>query len=108
MLVRSESRTREIAIPTAIGASRGRGVPQLLTESLVLAAIGGAVGVMLGKVALMGLVSLMPTDLPNWVQFGLDGRFALFCAAVTGAAAILFGLIPALQAAAVDVQAALQ
>lgn len=107
MLVRGESRSREIAIRTAIGASRARVIRQLLTESLLLAVIGGALGVLLGKAALVGLVSLLPDTLPRWVGFSLDGRFALFCAAVTGAAAIVFGLAPALQAAAVDTRGAL-
>jgi putative ABC transport system permease protein len=108
MLVRGESRSREIAIRTAIGASRGRVVRQLLTESLLLAAIGGALGVLLGKAALIGLVAMIPTEvLPKWVGFSLDGRFALFCAAVTGAAAVLCGLAPAFQAASVDTRGAL-
>jgi putative ABC transport system permease protein len=108
MLVRGQARSREIAIRTAVGASRGRVIGQLLTESAVLALVGGAVGVLLGKLALAGLVRLMPADLPRWVHFGLDARFALFCAGVTGAAAILFGLVPALQAAAVDAHGSLQ
>ena len=108
MLVRGESRSREIAIRTAIGASRIRVVRQLLTESLVLAAVGGLLGVALGQVCLAGLTALMPDDLPKWVRFDLDGRFALFCVAVTGAAAVLFGLAPALQAAAVDTRNCLQ
>jgi putative ABC transport system permease protein len=108
MLVRGESRSREIAIRTAIGASRGRVIRQLLTESLLLAAIGAVLGVALGKAAVIGLVSLVPADtLPQWVEFPLDWRFALFCAAVTGAAAVVFGLAPALQAAAVDTRGAL-
>jgi putative ABC transport system permease protein len=108
MLVRGQARSREIAIRTAIGASRSRVIAQLLTESALLALIGGALGVLLGKAALTGLVVLMPDDLPRWVSFGLDARFALFCAGVTGAAAILFGLAPALQAAAVDANGCLQ
>jgi predicted permease len=108
MLVRGESRSREIAIRTAVGASRSRVVRQLLTESVALAAAGGLLGVALGKLCLAGLVSLMPDDLPKWVHFDLDGRFVLFCVAVTGAAAVLFGLFPALQAAGVDTRNCLQ
>jgi predicted permease len=107
MLVRGESRSREIAIRTAIGASRGRVVRQLLTESFLLAAAGGVVGVLLGKIALVGLISALPDTLPKWIEFSLDWRFALFCAAVTGAAAVIFGLAPALQAATVDARGAL-
>jgi putative ABC transport system permease protein len=108
MLVRGEARSREIAIRTAVGASRARVIRQLLTESFVLAATGGVMGVALGKIFLLGLVSLMPDDLPKWVRFDLDVRFVLFCVAVTGAAAVLFGLAPALQAATVDTRSWLQ
>jgi predicted permease len=102
MLVRGEARSREIAIRMAVGAGRGRITRQLLTESLALALTGGAAGAALGKVFLAGLVTLMPDDLPKWVHFDLDLRFVLFCGALTGAAAIVFGLAPALQAAATD------
>jgi putative ABC transport system permease protein len=108
MLVRGESRSREIAIRTAVGASRGRVARQLLTESFAMAAAGGILGVALGKLFLMGLVSLMPDDLPKWVRFDLDTRFVLFCIAVTGLAALLFGLAPVLQAATVDTRNWLQ
>ncbi|HLK68564.1 MAG TPA: ABC transporter permease [Bryobacteraceae bacterium] len=108
MLVRGEARAREISIRTAVGASRTRIVRQLLTESLVLAAVGGAVGVLGGKFLLLELVRLMPASVPNWVRFDLDARFAAFCIALTGAAAILFSLAPSLQAAAADTRNALQ
>ena len=109
MLVRGGSRAREIAIRTAIGASRGRIVRQLLTENLVLAAAGGVLGVLLGQLGLEGILSMMPADdVPHWITFAMDGRFAVFCAAVTGGAALLFGLAPSLQAANVDTRGALQ
>ena len=107
-MVRGEARAREIAIRAAVGASRARIVRQLLTESLVIASLGGALGVLLGKAALAGMVSLMPDDLPRWIGFQWDARFALFSVLVTGAAAMLFGLAPALQAAAVDAGGSLQ
>jgi predicted permease len=102
MLVRGEARSREIAIRMAVGAGRGRVIRQLLTESLVLAVAGGVLGAGLGEIFLRGLVSLMPDDLPKWVRFDLDFRFVIFCAVLTGAAAVVFGLAPALQAARVD------
>ena len=108
MLVRGEARSREIAIRMAVGASHGRLIRQLLTESVVLAVAGGVLGMALGKVFLVSLVSLMPDDLPKWVHFDLDARFVIFCAALTGAAAVLFGLAPALQAASVDTRNWLQ
>ena len=109
MLVRGGARAREIAIRTAIGASRGRVVRQLLTENLVLAIAGGVLGVLLGKLCLVGMLALMPADtLPRWISFSMDARFAAFCIAVTGAAALLFGLGPAFQSANVDTRGSLQ
>jgi predicted permease len=108
MLVRGAARTREIAICRAIGASRGAIIRQLLTESLVLAAIGGIAGVLIGHVFLRGILILMPDDMPGWLSFRLDATFAAFCTLITAAAAVLFGLAPAIQAAGVDPRAWLQ
>jgi putative ABC transport system permease protein len=108
MLVRGESRSREIAIRTAVGASRGRVIRQLLTESLVLAAAGGVLGIALGKVFLTGLLVVIADNVPQWIRFDLDWRFTLFCIAATGAAALVFGLAPALQAASVESAGCLQ
>jgi len=109
MMVRGASRAREIAIRTAIGASRSRIVRQLFTENLVLAGIGGVLGVLLGDFCLQGMLSLMPADnLPPWIRFSLDWRFAVFCVAITGAAAVLSGLAPVLQASRVDARGSLQ
>jgi putative ABC transport system permease protein len=107
MLVHASSRGREVAIRTALGASRGRVVRQLLTESLLLAVIGGAVGVGLGSASLRAILLLMPEDLPRWIHFALDFRFVLFCAAITGAAAVLFGLVPAVESSRIDLRACL-
>jgi predicted permease len=108
MMVRGSSRSREIAIRTAMGASRDRIARQLLTENLVLAAAGGAVGIPLGAACLRAMVSRMPEDMPQWIGFSLDWRFALFCLAITGAAALLFGLAPILESSRIDIRAALQ
>ena len=108
MLVRGSARAREIAIRTAIGASRGRIIRQLFTENLVLAGIAAAVGVILGEVCLRAMISLMPDDMPHWINFQMDARFVLFCVVVTGAAAILFGLAPTVQASGVDTRSCLQ
>ena len=109
MMVRGSSRAREIAIRTALGASRQRIVRQLLTENVVLAFSGGVLGVLLGELCLRGLTSLMPSDnLPSWISFAMDSRFAIFCVAITGAAALLFGLAPAMQASHVDTRGSLQ
>jgi predicted permease len=98
MLVRATTRGREIAIRTAIGASRNRILGQLLMENALLAAIGGIVGVLVGRVFLRAMVSWLPDDTPRWISFNLDARFVIFCVLITGAAALLFGLVPAIQA----------
>src|SRR5713226_7434703 len=108
MMVRGSTRAREIAIRTAMGASRARIVRQLLTENLVLAAAGGLLGVALGDLCLHSMISLMPTtNLPSWANFAMDARFAVFCAAITGASALLFGLAPIIQASKVDTRGSL-
>jgi predicted permease len=108
-LVRASARSREIAIRVAIGASRGSITRQLLTESLLLAAAGGALGVALGSLLLRAMVSLMPAEnLPHWLHFTLDARFAIFSLLITGGAAVLFGVAPAIQAARIDPRSALQ
>jgi len=109
MLVRGSARARELAIRTAIGASRNRIIRQLLTENFVLALVGGVLGVGLGAAALRAMISLMPPNtLPSWIVFSMDARFALFCVAITGAAALLSGMAPALQASRIDTRSALQ
>ena len=108
MMVRGSFRAREIAIRTALGASRTRIVAQLMTENLLLAAIGGSLGAVLGIACLRFMISAMPQDMPQWISFSLDARFVLFCVAVTAAAAILFGLAPSFGASRADIRAPLQ
>lgn len=108
MLAHGTSRTREMAIRTAMGATRARVVRQLLTESLVLAIVGGIAGVLLGWAGQRALISTAPDNLPRWVTFDLDWRFLGFTLLVTGLAAVLSGLAPALRSARVDVRGSLQ
>jgi putative ABC transport system permease protein len=108
MLVRGSARAREIAIRTAIGASRGRIVAQLMSESLLMAGVAGILGVLGGAGLLKLITPLMPENLPRWVTFQFDVRFALFCLAITGAAAVLFALLPAIQASSVPARDAMQ
>jgi predicted permease len=107
MLVRSSTRAREIAVRTALGASRGRMVQQLLSENLVLAAAGGISGVLLGRLLLGALITLLPDDAPPWIGFQMDARFIVFAVGVTAGAALLFGLVPALQASRIAPNACL-
>jgi predicted lysophospholipase L1 biosynthesis ABC-type transport system permease subunit len=99
LLVRGSVRRREVAMRAALGAGRGRLVRQLLTESVLLAIIGAAAGVVIARSLLLVLARIHPPNLPRVDQIGIDGTVLLF---VTGAAVltgVAFGIIPALQAA---------
>ena len=103
MLVRSEDRHREIGIRNALGASRGRLISQVLTESSVIALLGGVVGVGLAVLGVRFLVLAGPADLPRLSQVGIDGVVLAFTAVVALASGLIFGMIPALVAARSDV-----
>lgn len=99
LLARASARTRELAIRTALGASRGRVIRQLLTESLLLAVLGGALGLLIGAAILAVAPSLLPQGLlPNAVSLQMDLRLAGFCLFAALATGVLFGLAPAWQA----------
>jgi putative ABC transport system permease protein len=103
LLARATARARELAIRSAIGARRGRIVRQLLTESLVLAAIGGALGVAVGASILKAAPSLLPAGLlPGMVTIAFDARVLAFCGVAALLVGILFGLAPAWQATGVS------
>jgi predicted permease len=108
MLARGSARAREMGLRTALGAPRARIIRQLLTESLLLGALGGVLGTLLGFQGLRGLLSLMPPDqLPGWVRFDLDWRFLAFCLAISIGSTVLFGLWPAWTASRVDLRTGL-
>lgn len=96
LLAKSEGRRREVAVRVAIGAGRGRLVRQFLTESMVLAAIGGALGLFLGYVGLPVLLASSPDSIPRSSEIHLDGWVVLFTASVSIVAGLLFGLAPLL------------
>jgi putative ABC transport system permease protein len=98
LLARGEGRRRELAIRLALGAGRARLVTHLLTESLLLAVLGGALGVTATVAFLDGLLSFYPGALPREEAIALDWRALAFAAGVTGLTAVLFGLLPALRA----------
>ncbi len=105
MMARGTARAREVAIRAALGAGRSALIRQLLTESLLLAACGGVVGIGLGWAGLRAMLSLMPDVLPAWIDFHIDYRFALFAVLVTAAAAMLSPAIgPALEFSKVDLR----
>jgi predicted permease len=108
MVARTAARDTEIAVRAALGAGRGRIVRQLVTEALVLALAGGALGLGLGVVGTALLVHWAPPDIPRLDDVGIDRvvfGFTLALAIVTGVA---FGLLPALQASRHDVRSRLQ
>jgi putative ABC transport system permease protein len=99
LLARATVRTRELAIRAVLGAGRSRVVRQLLTESLVLAAIGGVLGLGVGAAILKIAEPMVPRGLlPPAVTHGIDLRVAVFCAVATILAGLVFGLAPAWQA----------
>ncbi|WP_260736292.1 ABC transporter permease [Tunturiibacter lichenicola] len=108
MLARSTSRTREFAVRTALGASRLRMIRQLLTESLLLAFVGGALGLMIALWATHTGLRLLPEALPRAEEIGVDLRVLLFTMALSLLTGTLFGLIPALKTSHVDPHTALK
>jgi putative ABC transport system permease protein len=108
MLARAERRHREIAVRAALGAERRRIVQQLLTESLMLAAIGGALGVLLAAWLVKLFVASRPVTIPRIDLVSVDGRVIAFAAALSIATGILFGLVPALRASAPDLLSSLK
>ena len=99
LLMRSVSRTREMSVRVALGATRGRVIRQLLAESFVLAILGGVVGLALSFSWTHVLTTLMPRDsLPYWMLPVVDLRVLLTMAAVCLATTVIFGLVPSLHA----------
>jgi putative ABC transport system permease protein len=107
LLAQGLARRREVAIRMAVGASRGAVVRQLLAEGLVLAAAGGALGLLLASWGLRLLVAANPADLPRLAQVGVDGRVLAFTLGAAVFAGLVFSLAPALQTARADATPAL-
>jgi predicted permease len=108
LLARSTAREREFGIRAALGASPGRMVRQLLTESLVLSLTGGVLGIAVAALGMRALLAALPYSLPRSENIGLHFPVLLFTMAASIAAGILFGLAPALQATRTNVQGGLQ
>jgi predicted permease len=108
LLARGAGRSREIAIRTALGASRVRIVRQLITESLVLSFAGTSIGIMAATWAISALVKLYPQNLPRLSEVSIDYRVLLFTFAAAIVSAILFGLFPALQVTKVNIEESLR
>jgi putative ABC transport system permease protein len=108
LLARATTRHKEMAIRSALGASRWRVVRQLLTESVLLAIAGGALGLLVAMWGTDVLVSLTRNDLPRAAQIGLDGRVLAFTLLVSIITGIVFGLAPALHSSKTDLTESLK
>src|ERR1700690_1378668 len=108
MLARAERQGREAAIRTALGASPARLLRQAFTQALVIAMLGGALGVGVASAALGALVRSAPADIPRLAEVHLDLRVLLFALGITTLAGLLFGLAPAWHSARTDPQTALK
>ena len=108
LLARSTGRAQEFAIRAALGAGQGRIVRQLLTESTLLAAIGGGLGVLLAAAGTRAALGVLPTTLPRATDVVVDGRVLLFAGAISLLAGICFGLVPALKTRKPDVHETLK
>lgn len=108
LLARGAARGKEIAIRAALGAGRGRVLRQLFTESLVLATVGGTLGLMLAFWGVRLLKATAPDEVPRLDQAGLDLMTVAFALGATLVSSIVFGIVPALRTARPDLQGALR
>jgi putative ABC transport system permease protein len=108
LLVRAAERQKELAVRMALGAARWRIVRQLLSESLLIAGLGGACGLLVGRWMLQGLLRMAPPELPQISRVSLDQTVLLFTLGIAVATSLLCGLLPALQSSRIDLQTVLK
>jgi len=108
LLARGGQRRGEFAMRIALGAGRGRLIRQLLTESLVLAIIGGAVGMVVAQLGIRAFVALSPPELPRLGAIRVDGGVFAFALAISALIGLVVGLMPALHATRSDLRTGLQ
>lgn len=107
MLARALARRREMAIRVAVGAGRVRLLRQLFVENLLLASIGGVLGLVLGQWGIRALIDQLPEQAPAWASFGLDARVVGFAVLASVATVLLFGWAPALHAVRGDLRSSM-
>ena len=108
LLARATSRSREIAVRVALGASRSRIIGELTIENAVLGLLGGLLGLLVAWLGIAGLIRFAPTNLPRLTEIHLDPFVLAFAIALSLAASLLFGLAPAWQTVQVDLNDALK
>jgi predicted permease len=108
LLARSTGRAREFAIRTALGANRARVIAQLLTESILLALAGGALGILFAAWGTSAAIKVLPDALPRAGEIHLDLRVLLFTAAVSLLSGLFFGLVPALRTSGLEISETLK
>jgi len=102
LIARSSARMREFAVRHALGASRGRLVRQVLTESVLISVAGGAAAIVVLQLARTSLLALMPADVPRLIEVHSDWRMVGLALVLSVSTGVLFGLTPALHASAID------
>src|SRR5205807_10516602 len=108
LLARSAARTGEMAVRLSIGASRARLIGQLLTESLLLAVLGGIAGMVVAHWTLVLVTSLLPPEVQHTLTFSISGSVIVFAIVLTFATGLLFGLFPALHSTRPDLVSTLK
>jgi predicted permease len=104
LLARSVARSREFAIRSALGASRARMIRQLLTESILLSAVGGSLGLLLAFLGMKTLLKALPAVLPRSGEVSLDSKVLLFTLVLSLVTGVIFGLAPALKVTRTNLQ----